>query len=266
MPKKKLLVTDLDGTLIPSGNSISAANIAAAQKAAAAGVTVAIATGRMYKASLPVARMLGLNAPIIAYNGAMIAETDGKILYSHSLEPDTVKPVVEICRANDWHLNLYVQDELYYAVHNEFSDGYETRQDIRGHAVGWDGLSVRTENVTKLLTISPTAEEAQRRQKILQEKFGTVLSCMLSHPRYVEIVSPSVGKGDAVKRLARLLQTDIANVYAIGDSVNDISMLEAAGTSIAMGNAPQNIRDSSTYVTATCENDGFAKAIYDYVL
>lgn len=264
--KQKLLVTDLDGTLIPVANKISAANIEAARKACEKGITVAIATGRMYRASLPVADALGIDTPIIAYNGAMIARRDGTVLYDCCLPSDTAAEVIALCRDRGWHLQLYARDELYYAAANEFTERYERNQSLQGHAVGWEGLQARTENVTKLLCISAEPAEAQQKQEILRAAFGDKLNCMVSHPRYVEMVDLSVGKGLAVKRLAEKLGIDRENVFAIGDSVNDISMLQAAGVSIAMGNAAPEIRAMCTHVTSPCDEDGFAHAILNYVL
>ena len=76
----KLFVTDLDGTLLPTQATVSEGNIRAVQEAVAAGVTVTIATGRMYRAALPVAQALGVNVPIITYNGALIKTVDGKVI------------------------------------------------------------------------------------------------------------------------------------------------------------------------------------------
>ena len=264
--KKKLLVTDLDGTLIPVANKISAANIEAAHKAGANGVTIAIATGRMYKAAIAVADALSLNTPIIAYNGAMIAERNGTILYDCCLPSDVATEVIALCQSKGWHLQLYARDELYYAASNEFTERYEKNQNLQGHAVGWEGLQARTTNVTKLLCISAEPAEAQQKQQILRAAFGDKLNCMVSHPRYVEMVDLNVGKGLAVKRLAEKLGIDRENVFAIGDSVNDISMLQAAGVSIAMGNAAPEIQAMCTHVTSPCDEDGFAQAIYTYLL
>ena len=83
----KLIATDLDGTLLPTGTEISPENIEAAKKAAAAGVTVTIATGRMYRAALPVAKNLGVDVPIITYNGALIRTVSGKTLFSSGAYP-----------------------------------------------------------------------------------------------------------------------------------------------------------------------------------
>ena len=102
----KLFVTDLDGTLLPSGAEVPRRNIEAAQRAVRAGVTVTIATGRMYRAALPVARALGVDVPIITYNGAVIKSVSGKVYDENFLPPDVVGEVLSFCRARAWHVQL----------------------------------------------------------------------------------------------------------------------------------------------------------------
>lgn len=94
----KLFVTDLDGTLLPSGKDVPRENIEAVQKAVRAGVIVTIATGRMYRAALPVAEALGVDVPIITYNGALIKSTKGKVYHTSYLKPEVIEQVVDFCQ------------------------------------------------------------------------------------------------------------------------------------------------------------------------
>ena len=90
----KLFVSDIDGTLLMPGKKISQKNIDAVKKMVAAGITVTIATGRMYKATLPIAHELGVNVPIITYNGALIKSVDGEILHAEYLPKNIVVELV----------------------------------------------------------------------------------------------------------------------------------------------------------------------------
>lgn len=262
----KLFVTDLDGTLLPTGNKVSEQNIQAVQEAAAHGVVVTIATGRMYRAALPIAKSLGVDVPIITYNGALIKSVQGEVFYTNYLRPEHILEVVDFCQGKGWHLNLYSNDELCFAEENDYSKLYEAAQKLKGKAVGWDGLRKCTEHVTKLLVISDSQEETDERIRILQSELSGKVSVMRSNPLYTEIINPGVSKAAGIERLARSLGIDMADTMAIGDSDNDLPMLKAAGRSIAMGNALPRVKDVCDYVTGDCEADGFAEAVRQYVL
>lgn len=262
----KLFVTDLDGTLLPSGTKVSAENRAAAQKAVEAGVIVTIATGRMYKAALPVAKALGVDVPIITYNGALIKTTSGKVLYHSYVDPQAAVKVIDYCHERGWYMQLYSKDELYFPVHNDKAQMYEHLQQVQGHTVGWDGLKEHTEGIAKLLLITDGQEETQSRLAELKKVFGEDLAAVQSNPQYGEIINNGVSKASGLQHLAEVLNIDIADTMAIGDANNDLPMLKAAGKSIAMGNAVPAVKAVCDYETGTCEENGWAQAIERYVL
>lgn len=262
----KLFVTDLDGTLLETGSNVPQENIDAVKKMAAAGITVTVATGRMYKAALPVALSLAVDVPIITYNGALIKSVSGKTIASDFIASTNVREALDFCFSRDWYIQLYSDDELYYAEQCAESDAYEAAQNIKGHAVGSEKMKTLTQGVTKLLLVTSGADETAERIKILREKFSDKLDVTKSNANYAEIVNPGVSKAAAVKKLAAHLGVAIDDVWAIGDSDNDLPMLKAAGKSIAMGNAAQNVKESCDFVTGRCEDFGFAAAVYKYVL
>ncbi|MBR2216650.1 MAG: HAD family phosphatase [Selenomonadaceae bacterium] len=262
----KLFVTDLDGTLLPAGKDVPEANRLAAQKAVAQGVVVTIATGRMYKAALPVAKSLEVDVPIITFNGALIKSVQGKVYYASYIAPELVREALDFCRKQDWHVNLYSGDELYYAEHNQYAQEYEINQAIHGAAIGWEGMRAKSDEVAKLLSIADSREETDRRVALLQEKFAGRLNVFSSTDHYTEIVNPGVTKASGIARLAEKLGVSIEETMAIGDGDNDIPMLKAVGKSVAMGNATPEVKAVCDYETDVCEANGFAKAIEKYVL
>lgn len=262
----KLFVTDLDGTLLPDGCDVPAANIEAAKKAVEAGVIVTIATGRMYRAALPVAKALDVDVPIITYNGAMIKTTGGKLLYSNYIAPETVLKVLDFCQERGWYAQLYSHDTLYFPVHNEKAQTYERLQKVTGNTVGWDGMREHTDAVSKLLLVSDSLEETEERIAAVKKYFGNELAPFVSNAHYAEVVNIGVNKAAGVKNLAKVLGIDIADTMAIGDANNDLPMLKAAGKSIAMGNAVPEVKAVCDYETGNCEDNGWAQAVYRYVL
>ncbi|WP_298462766.1 Cof-type HAD-IIB family hydrolase [uncultured Mitsuokella sp.] len=262
----KLFVTDLDGTLLPKGQQVSQENIDAVQAAVKAGVTVTIATGRMYRAALPVALALGVDVPIITYNGALIKSTNGEVFYESFLPEQVIADVVSFCQERGWYLQSCSHDELYLPARTSEAEGYEAAQNIKGHVVGWDGLKAHDEAVCKLLSITSGAEETDARIREMRAHFGSEIAVVRSNANYVEIVNPGVSKAAGIQHLADKLGVKLDEVMAIGDANNDLPMLKAAGHSIAMGNAVPEVKAVCDAVTTTCEENGFAKAIYDYVL
>ena len=263
----KLFVTDLDGTLLPAGQEVPVANIKAVRDMVNAGVIFTIATGRMYSASVKIAKSLGVDVPIITYNGALIKTVGGEVFHSAYLDPELIIEITDFCQERNWHLQSYSNDNLYYPEYNDFAKGYEAALKIsEGTAIGWDGMRRYTENVPKLLSISSGAEETAQRIKVLKEKFGDRINAIRSNAEYTEITRPEVSKAAAVKILANKWNIDNSDVMAIGDSYNDLPMLKSAGHSVAMGNAPEDVKAVCEFVTDTCANNGFAKAVYKYVL
>lgn len=262
----KLLATDLDGTLLQSGQPVSAGNIAAAQAAAKAGTVVTIATGRMYRAALPVAEALGLEVPIITYNGALIKSTSGKIYYEQYLDEDICRRITDFAAARGWYLQTYSGDGLYYSDYGEFSKRYENSQKVIGENLGYAGLREKVEKMYKMLIITPDPALTQDWMDQLKAEFGNSVTLTQSSPDFIEIISPGVSKASALQRLAGMMDIDISETMAIGDASNDLPMLKAAGFSVAMGNATEEIKAVTDVVTGNCADDGWAQAVYKYVL
>lgn len=261
----KLFVSDIDGTLLVPGKKISARNIDAVKRMADAGITVTIATGRMYRAALPIAKELGVNVPIITYNGALIKSVDGEIIHAEYLPEDIVVELVNFYEKRGWYLQNYSEDNLYYPAYNDYAKFYETSQKVQGTAIGWDAMKMKTSHVCKLLSIADNLDETLRRIAELKNFFGDKIEVTKSTPIFTEIICPGVSKASAVKILAKKLGIDRAEVMAIGDSDNDLPMLLAAGTSVAMGNGTDEVKNSCDIVTGLCEDDGFAQAVDKFI-
>ena len=262
----KLFVSDIDGTLLPGGSEISAKNIEAVQKMVEAGIIVTIATGRMYEATLPVAKKLGVNVPIITYNGALIKTVEGEVLHSEFLPEDIIPQIIDFFRENGWHLQTYVNGVVHFVEDNERAKFYEKAQGVAGVYVGWDGLKKNISGICKMLSVTSGDEETDKIISMVREKFGDKIKIMKSNPIFAEIVCPGVSKASALKILAKKLGVDRSEVMAIGDSDNDLEMLQAAGQSVAMGDGRESVKKICTYITGNCADDGFSEAVYKYVL
>ncbi len=262
----KLFVTDIDGTLLMPGKKISEKNIEAVHKMLAAGVKVVIATGRMHTAALPVAAQLGVAVPIISYNGALIKSSAGEVLHEQYIDEDKVLALINFFEERGWHLQSYSSDVLYVPKKDDGVKFYETMLSVTAVEVGWEGLRGRVKGVPKLLSVSPTPDETNARLSAAEKVFGGQVEITRSAPRFCEFMSLGVSKASAIKILADKFNIANEEILAIGDSDNDLPMIKAAGCGVAMGNAVEAVKAACSRITDTCENDGFAKAVYDYVL
>lgn len=262
----KLFVSDLDGTMLPSGDIVSSENIAAVQCAVRAGVTVTLATGRMFEAALPVAEALGVDVPIIAYNGALIKSPSGRIYEEHAIDPMLARDIITFAQARGWYIQSYSGGVLRYAVACEESRFYEDSQKITGKAVGRDGMLAYVTGNCKLLLVTEGRAVSEARAQMLMDAFGAHIGVTRSADRLVEIVVKGVSKASALTALAAKLGITADETMAIGDAYNDLPMLKAAGKSVAMGNAFPEVKEEADYETLSCTENGLAAAIYTYVL
>ena len=262
----KLFVSDLDGTMLPDGNVVSAENIAAVRRAVEAGVTVTIATGRMFEAALPVARALGVDVPIISYNGGLIKSPSGRVYEEHTVDSALAHDIIAFCKERGWYIQSYSGGVLRYVEACDESRFYENSQKLTGEAVGWDGLFAHTEGNCKLLLVTKELSVTLARAEAVLAAFGERVDVTRSADCLIEIVPKGISKASALRSLAAKLGIAIEETMAIGDAYNDLPMLKAAGKSIAMGNAFPEVKEVTDYETLTCEENGLAAAIYHYVL
>ena len=262
----KLFVSDLDGTMLPDGNVVSAENIGAVRRATEAGVVVTIATGRMFEAALPVAQALGVDVPIISYNGGLIKSPSGRVYEEHTIDAALAHDIIAFCQARDWYIQTYSGGVLRYAAACDESRFYENSQKITGEAVGWDGMFAHTAGNCKLLLVTAGCDVTLTRSEAVLAAFGDRVDVTRSADCLIEIVPKGISKESALTSLAAKLGIAIEETMAIGDAYNDLPMLKAAGKSVAMGNAFPEVKEEADYETLSCTENGLAAAIYHYVL
>lgn len=261
----KLVALDLDDTLLNSKLAVSPRACEAIRKAVAQGVTVTIATGRMYRSALPYAKQLGLDVPIITYNGALIKSClSGEVLLDQPIDKQLAQTVLALCKERGWYIQNYVQDELYVEKINQYSELYSRLSGVPATAVG-DRLYAGEDSSSKMLIMS-TEEGIIEIYDTCKALFGNKLSIAISKPTYLEITDPLANKGRALAFLADKLGIKKDETMAIGDSGNDIDMLKYAGWGVAMGNASAAIKALARLETLSNDADGVAEAIERYVL
>ncbi|EGO62544.1 Cof-type HAD-IIB family hydrolase [Acetonema longum] len=261
----RLVAIDLDDTLLDHQTKVSPRAVEAIRQAMAQGVTVTVATGRMYASALPYARQLNLDVPLITYNGALIkACLSGEVLYHRTIERELAAEIMELFRARDWYIQSYVDDVLYVREVNDQARAYEASAKVKAVPLG-ESFYTEALPPTKMLALA-RPEEIREQYRVVKQHFGGRLYAAVSKPTYLEMTHPAVNKGIALSYLAQKLGVDRREVMAIGDSQNDLDMIEFAGWGVAMGNAMDLVKSKADAVTAANDADGVAEAIERYIL
>lgn len=240
----KLLALDMDGTLLTEAKEISKENKDAIHAAIEAGITVMFSTGRGVQSAMPYVVELGLESPMVAVNGSEVWESPGKLHSRTLLSPDTVSRLHRMAVEHDCWWWAYAVDGIY-------NRDNETR-DFESHE--WLKFGYYTENANKLKTIRQTAES-----------WG-ILEITNSHPCNIELNPKGISKASGLETVCKLRGISMSEVIAMGDSENDITMIQAAGLGVAMGNAQEGVKKLADAVTATNEEHGVAKVIQEYLL
>jgi len=257
----KLVALDVDGTLVGKDVQINERTRAAIGRARARGVAFVIVTGRMYQSSARFARELELEGmPLVAYNGAMVREyPSGRLLSYEPVPVETCRALAAYCEAHGYHLQAYVNDELYVPDLGPRTQQYMALAGVKAHAVGSLFLWLR-EPSAKLLVIDDPARIPAIQAEV-KGLLGPAVDATPSHPGLLEIVTAGVSKGNALAAVAERLGVARDEVMAVGDGMNDMSMLTWAGTSFAMAQASEVLRKAATYVTTEGPGDGVAEAL-----
>lgn len=268
--KYKLIAIDMDGTLLNSENYISERTRQALIAAKEKGVHVVLSTGRILKSAIYYSKQLGLANPIVASNGGIMVDGESNVLFKSPLDKSSIKEAVKMADDEGIYCHLYdesrfyssrkVQEviEFYGETDGKLNINLELFKNID------DVLFSKDLNIYKLIFIDEDPEKLGK----FREKISKVenISISSSWSNNIEAMALDVSKGETLKKLFKMLGVESEDVIAIGDSENDLSMLNIAGLSIAMGNGSDSIKEKVDYITDTNDNDGVAKAIEKFVL
>lgn len=260
----KAVFIDVDGTLIRSDHSISDATFNIIQKLKEKNILVVLVSARPLSGIEPIAEKIGLlNYPISSLNGAYIA-SKGKIIFESGIDIDIAIGVHdELQKYNA--TTIYYQQELWFSEVQNFNIVHEQKitsvpviiQPFNETLQYWQSKNT---SPNKLLVIS---EEIviKEIQDNLKQQFIIHLNIYTSQPTFLEVMNKQASKTNAVKLLIDLYNIKQEETIAIGDNFNDKEMIEFAGCGVAMGNAPDEVKAVSNYITDTNDNDGVSKAL-----
>lgn len=256
----KLIASDMDDTLLNSSREISPRNEAAIKKAIDSGIVFTLASGRMYCSMRPYAEKLGLDVPLVCYNGALVkGALSGKVYVNSPLKLETALALLEYVRQNGHYVQVYMDDTLYVKKENEYSRMYAQISGIKAVAVGESIYHIKKSPNKMLLMTAPDAFDST--WKDIEEKFKGRVDVTSSKDNYLELMEPGVNKWQAVSKLAASFGIKPEEIMCIGDSNNDLSMIKNAGLGVAVANAKPQVQREAKMITASNDNDGVGLAI-----
>jgi Cof subfamily protein (haloacid dehalogenase superfamily) len=271
----RLVVTDIDGTLLDSAGRISEEALAMLKRVASGGATVSLATSRRWVGARTVAEELGLDCPLILYDGAITRQcSSGETLASHPLQRDAAREAVAalvshglrpIAQYNgpggESMLTISADPETDYAA--RFVERFQAQIQI----APLDALTQGQDTLLRVVAFAPHGILLDMASSFADARLGTQLLEMGGYETAeLTFFAPGASKGAALLALAERLGIPAAETFAIGDGLNDISMLKAAGVSVAMAGAPPSVRAAARFVTSSNDEEGFARALAMYVL
>jgi Cof subfamily protein (haloacid dehalogenase superfamily) len=253
----RAVAMDLDRTILSDNLEFSPAVVRAVGRLGEAGIAAIVATGRMFASARPYALQLGVTAPVICYQGALVADPrTGEWLLHRPMGVALAHEVIEAVDAAGFHMNVYVDDELYVEELNEEAITYATHARLEAHAVG-DLLAWLDKPTTKIVVVGDP-QGLDRLQNDLRARFDGRAFIAKSLPIFLELALPGVSKGSALEFVCDRLGIDPRTVVAFGDGANDVELLETAGLGVAVADADAALRPIAGWTVPSVDDDGVA--------
>jgi hypothetical protein len=261
----RLLLADVDGTLVTSQKVLTAQAVDAVRRLRQAGILFAVTSGRPPRGMAMLVDPLELTTPIAGFNGGLLVNPDMSVIEERVIPQELVVPVTDlmgsfglgvwIYRGTDW----YVADPAGPHVERE-------AWTVKFEPKVMQGLEGLTDRVAKIVGVSDDHGAVAKAATAAHERFGDDVAAAASQPYYLDVTHPSANKGFVATYLADKYGFTTAEIATIGDMPNDVLMFAHSGSSIAMGNADPQVKRAARRVTDSNENEGFAKAVSRFVL
>jgi Cof subfamily protein (haloacid dehalogenase superfamily) len=263
-PPISAVLADVDGTLVTQEKLLSERAIAAVGRLREQGIEFAVTSGRPPRGMSMLVEPLALTTPISAFNGGLIVRPDMSVLEQKTIPQAVVEPAIQLLHGAG--LDVWLYSGADWIVR----DPQAPHVDRESRTVRFEPTVIPSfdgvRDVAKIVGISDDHDLVAATTEQAREKFGDHVSAAQSQPYYLDITHPRANKGEVVDYLSAHLGIPSDQFATIGDMPNDVLMFARSGISIAMGNASPEVQRAAQRVTASNEQEGFAKAIDRFVL
>ena len=262
----RLVIADVDGTLVTHEKVLTPRAIEAVFKLRAAGIQFAVTSGRPPRGMDMLVEPLKLDEPMAAFNGGVITVPGTTtVLRQNFLAPDVVKQTVQLILQHQ--LDAWIYTDTTWFVRDVNAPHVAREQwTVKFPPEVTHKLTDLVDRVAKVVGVSDDLEAVARCEKDVQAALGEHASAARSQPYYLDVTHPKANKGEVVLAMSELLKIRVEEIATVGDMPNDVLMFVKSGVSIAMGNASTEVQKSATYVTTSSEEEGFANAMEHFIL
>ena len=261
----KLLLADVDGTLVTPDKALTDRAVDAVRRLGEAGILFAVTSGRPPRGMSMLIEPLNLTTPIAAFNGGIVVNRDMSVIEQRVIPGEFVVPVTELNKSFGLDTWVYRGADWYVPDPKGAHVAKETAT-VRFEPKVMDSLDGLTSDVAKLVGVSDDLEAVARASAAAHDKFGDHVAAARSQPYYLDVTHPDANKGAVAQYLSRTYSVPTEAIATIGDQPNDVLMFAHSGLSIAMGNASLEVQHSARRVTTSNEDEGFANAVERFVL
>ena len=266
-PAVKLLLADVDGTLVTQDKALTGRAIEAVHDLHEAGVIFAITSGRPPRGMAMLIEPLDIRTPIAAFNGGLLVNRDLSVIEQRVLPEDLVEPVADLMTSFKLDVWVYIGADWYvpkadgpHVAREAWTVKFEPKIMPEG------GVRSLTSNVAKLVGVSDDTDAVTKAAEAAHDKFGDHVTAAASQPYYLDVTHPQANKGEVAKYFAAKYKIGAQDIATIGDQPNDVLMFAHSGLSIAMGNANAQVKRAARRVTTSNEDEGFANAVRRFIL
>jgi Cof subfamily protein (haloacid dehalogenase superfamily) len=262
----RLLLSDVDGTLVTGDKRLTEETKAAARELREAGVILAITSSRAPRGMSMLIGPLALQGAIGGFNGGVIVNPDLSVIERHPLDPPVAREVLNLIEGQGLDAWLFTDGE--WLVRNREAP-YVDREirTLQFEPRVVDSFTdVDIARAVKIVGVSRDFHLMTAGEKEAQNRLGEKVNAARSQPYYLDVTHPKANKGEVAATLSRLWNIPLEQIATIGDMPNDVRMFRRSGFSIAMGNASDEVKAQANVATDSNENDGFAKAVRSFIL
>ncbi len=256
----KLVAVDLDGTLLDEEHRIGKDALDAIGRAADAGVAFTIATGRMHDSAAKFAEVLGLELPIISYNGSVIRSAGESEEYRHLKVPkESAAEALSLVGKDKALRYAFMNDRVITDTPHEWTDNYAKVLGVDMECV--EDLIARLDDDPTMLVFMCDESDTPVTTEFLAGRLDSSVRLTNSNPWFVDVLNRDASKASALKFLADELGIPMEETIAIGDSWNDLEMLQVAGLGVAVANAAEELKSRADYVTRGARGRGVVEVL-----